>query len=205
MGTRNSARFPKVIDIRSLRGAAMNLKHRIAFRRSQAGLTLIELAITMSILVTVVGIAIPSFGQVREVRHMEGAAAQLETDIQQTRSLAVARNAPVRISFEAGAGASCYVVHTGAANGCSCIAEGNAVCSAGAEALRTVRFGAGVPLSVLSNSRSITFDPVKGTVTPTATMRVLGRSGAAIHQVVNVMGRVRSCTPAPGLPGYKRC
>ena len=42
--------------------------------------------------------------------------------------LAVARNAPLRISFESGAGGSCYVIHTGAANQCSCAADGTAVC-----------------------------------------------------------------------------
>ncbi len=174
-------------------------------RRCQTGVTLIESAITTSVLATLMSIAAPNFQQMRELRHLEGAAALLETDIQQVRSLAVANNRTVRISFETGAAASCYVVHTGGSGACSCIAGGDAVCGAGAEALRTVHYGAGVPLRLQSNSRSIAFDPDKGTVTPTATLRVIAQSGATIHQVVNVMGRVRSCSPAPGLAGYKRC
>lgn len=173
--------------------------------RHQTGITLIESAVTASVLATAMGVAMPNFQQMRELRHVEGAAALLETDIQHTRSLAVANNQVLRISFETGTAASCYVVHTGNSGDCSCIAGGDAVCGAGAEALRTVHYGAALPLRLQSNSRSIAFDPDKGTVTPTATVRVIAQSGATIHQVVNVMGRVRSCSPAPGLAGYKRC
>lgn len=171
----------------------------------QRGVTLVESAITMSVLVIVVGLVAPSFGQAREHRHLEGAAAQLETDIQFARSLAVALNEPVRMSFETGAGASCYVVHTGKANACSCAADGSAACTGTAESHKAVRFDAATPLQLQSGSHSIVFDPTKGTVTPTATVRLQGRSGAAIHQVVNIMGRVRSCSPAPALPGFRRC
>jgi type IV fimbrial biogenesis protein FimT len=176
-----------------------------ARRRRQAGLTLVELSITLAVLAILVGVAVPNFEQARELRRLEGAAAQLETDLQHTRALAVAHNETVRMSFEASANASCYVVHTGNVGDCSCVDGGLPVCQPGAQALRAVHFGSDLPLRVVSNSRSITFDPVKGTITPTATVRVLSRQGAAIHQVVNVMGRVRSCAPAPGLAGYRRC
>jgi type IV fimbrial biogenesis protein FimT len=171
----------------------------------QRGITLIESMITLSVVAVITGMVVPSFGPAIERRHLEGVAAQLETDLQHARSLAVARNEGVRISFHSGDGASCYVVHTGAAGDCACSETGAAVCSGGAEALRSVRYGTDTPVSLVSNSRSILFDPVKGTVTPTATLRVTAQSGAAIHQVVNIMGRVRSCSPAPALPGYKAC
>ena len=174
--------------------------------RRQRGATLIEAAVSTVIVAIVAGIAAPGFEQARERRHLEGVAAQLETDLQLARATAVARNAGLRISFEAAAdGSTCYVVHSGAVGDCVCAADGSAVCRADAEALRSVRFAASLPVRVVSNSRSIVFDPVKGTTTPTATMRVQGRSGAAIHQIVNVMGRVRSCSPAPALPGYRSC
>jgi type IV fimbrial biogenesis protein FimT len=79
------------------------------------------------------------------------------------------------------------------------------VCSGGAEPLRLVRVGGELGISLQFNSRSMLFDPVKGTTTPTATFKVTGRSGSAIHQVVNIMGRVRSCSPTPALSGYKAC
>ena len=183
----------------------MNRQPSQTLRRRQTGLTLVECAITTTIMAIVAGMALPSFGTARERRHIEGAAAQLETDIQLARSLAVARNQAVRMSFERGTNSSCYIVHTGVAGDCRCADDGSAVCTAGAEPLRSVRYGVGVPLSLQSNSRSILFDPVKGTITPTATVRVTGAGGAAIHQVVNIMGRVRSCSPAPALAGYRVC
>jgi type IV fimbrial biogenesis protein FimT len=60
-------------------------------------------------------------------------------------------------------------------------------------------------VQVRSASRSVTFDPVRGTVTPTATLRVEARDGRAIHQVVNVLGRIRSCSPQGLAAGERAC
>lgn len=176
-----------------------------ATRRAQAGVTLVESMVASSVLAVVTSLAAPSFNDAVQRRHLEGAAAQLETDIHYARTLAVSRNAPLRISFESGAGGSCYVIHTGSANQCSCAADGSAVCQGAAQAERSVRFAAGGPVGLTSNSRSVLFDPVRGTSTPTATVQLTAHNGAAIHQVMNVMGRVRSCSPAPALSGYRRC
>lgn len=174
-------------------------------RSSQAGVTLVESAVVTSIVAVVAGLALPSFDDMVQRRHLEGAAMQLETDLHHARMLAVARNASLRISFENTAAGSCYVIHTGAANQCACAADGTAVCQGDAQAERSVHFGAGGPVSLKSNSRSVLFDPTRGTSTPTATMRFEASNGTAIHQVMNIMGRVRSCSPEPVVSGYKRC
>lgn len=173
--------------------------------RRQRGVTLVETSVVASLVAVITGIAVPSFDGAIQRRHLEGAAAQLETDIHYTRMLAVARNAPMRISFEAGAGGSCYVIHTGSPNQCSCNADGTATCQGEAQAERSVRFAAGGPVNLRSNSRSVVFDALKGTSTPTATMQLVARNGTAIHQVMNIMGRVRSCSPAPAVSGYRAC
>ena len=188
----------------------MNSRHtlrrpNLGQRRAQTGVTLVETMVTTSVLAVVTSMAVPGFEGAIQRRHLEGAAAQLETDIHHTRTLAVARNAPLRISFESGPAGSCYVIHTGAANQCSCAAGGAAVCQGAAQAERSVHFPAGGPVSLKWNSRSIVFEPLKGTSTPTATMQFSTRQGAAIHQVMNIMGRVRSCSPAPALSGYRAC
>ena len=172
----------------------------------QRGTTLVEAATVTAIVSIVTAMAQPNFGPSVERRHIEGAAAQLETDLQLARATAVANNAGVRVSFQVlGDGGSCYVMHTGAAGDCGCTADGQPECRPGAESLRAAFYGPGAPVRIASNSRSILFDPVAGTVTPTATMKVQGRSGAAVHQIVTVMGRVRSCSPAPALPGFRAC
>ena len=167
------------------------------------GLTLVELAVVLALVSLLAGLALPHWGESVARRHLEGAAAQLATDIQFARSAAAARNAPVRLAVPAGG--SCYVVHSGPAGSCRCGSDTGqpAVCQAGAQALRAAWLPAGVRLSV--NSASMLFDPSPGTVTPAGTLRVQGQGKQAVHHVVNVMGRVRSCSPAPGLAGYPSC
>jgi type IV fimbrial biogenesis protein FimT len=61
---------------------------------------------------------------------------------------------------------------------------------------------------VQANVASILFDPLHGTSTPTGTLRVVADSGRAVHHVVNIMGRVRTCSPAGAAPvvaGYRVC
>lgn len=171
----------------------------------EAGLSLVEALIGVAVAAVLLGTALPGFDAARERRHIEGTAAQIETDIAYTRSLAVAQNRSLRVSFSASPQASCYVIHTGSASACSCDARGAAVCSGDAQALRTVSFAASGPVAVRSNSRSMLMDAHRGTVTPTATVQVQGRSGETLHVVVNIMGRVRNCAATTGLPGHAPC
>jgi type IV fimbrial biogenesis protein FimT len=71
--------------------------------------------------------------------------------------------------------------------------------------LRAEHLAAGERPQVESNVRSVVFDASRGTSTPTGTFRVVGRDARAVHLVVNIMGRVRACTPTPGLSGYPAC
>jgi type IV fimbrial biogenesis protein FimT len=172
--------------------------------RRPRGFTLVEAAVVAALLALLAGIALPAFGHLREKRLLEAFAARLEADIHHTRSLAVARHQVVRLSFVLEARGGCYIVHTGDPDDCSCAADGSAQCRGG-DALRAVRVDAAVPVSLLPNARSLAFDPVRGTVTPAATIRLLSPSGLAIHQVVNVTGRVRACAPDRALAGLATC
>lgn len=174
-------------------------------RRRHHGFSLIESMTVLAVMAVTVGSAAPSLMALRDVKRLEGAAAQIETELQFARSLAVARNEAVRFTFRSGSGAGCYVIHTGAPNACVCGAPGvPAQCTGGAEALRAVSYGPADRLSIRTASGTFGFDPTKGTVTPTATLRLSAPAGQTLHLVVNIMGRVRSCTPN-GVPGYKAC
>jgi type IV fimbrial biogenesis protein FimT len=174
-------------------------------RRRAAGFSLIECLIILAVLAIALGLAAPGFEQARARSHLEGAAAQLQTDLQHARSLAVAQGRPLRMSFEAGASGSCYVLHSGGASDCACGGGELAVCRPGAAALHSVRFEPGSTPQLRSNVRSILFDPTRGTATPAGTLRLVGEGGQAVHLVINLMGRVRSCTPSLSLPGYPAC
>ena len=173
--------------------------------RRARGLSLIESMMTLTVIAVASGSVLPSFQQSIAQRRIDGAAAQLHTDLQLARSLAVAQNRSLRVSLLADAGGSCYVVHSGSAGDCRCGADGVAVCNAGAEAFRAVHFPAG-GVQLQANVSSMVLDAAKGTVSPTGTLRLVGNDGRAVHVVVNLMGRTRQCTPANGaLPGYPQC
>jgi type IV fimbrial biogenesis protein FimT len=171
---------------------------------NQTGLTLVECALTAAVVAVIVGLSLPSFQSLTQRRAVEGLAAQLETDLQLARSAAVAHNESVRVSFQTAATGACYVVHTGPAHACVCQPSGDAVCDPGAMALRTSLQVPQRGISLTSNSASMLFDSAIGTVSPTGTIRVIAPQ-ASLHLVVNIMGRVRTCTPDRSLPGYADC
>ncbi|MEP7280561.1 MAG: GspH/FimT family pseudopilin [Rubrivivax sp.] len=168
------------------------------------GVSLIETAVVLAIVAVLVGAAAPGFQELRQRRQLDGVAALLETDLQLARTEAVARNESVRVGFVPDpGGGSCYVLHTGPVGGCVCDAQGVSTCGAGAIALRSVPLAAGFPVRLESNSASIVFDAAKGTVTPTASIQLHSPVGQ-LRQIVNVMGRVRTCTP-DGVSGHRAC
>ena len=176
-------------------------------RRAQGGVSLVE---TMSVLFVVslaLGSAMPSLASLRQKAELVGAAALVETDVQFARGQAVALNRTVHLTLREADGGTCYIVHTGPAASCNCNADvpSAAACDSGSTLLRAVSYGSQGTVQLRSASKSISFDPVRGTVTPTATLRVLARDGRAIHQIVNVLGRVRSCSPQAGVSGETAC
>lgn len=171
---------------------------------SQRGVTLVETAVAATLIAIAVSTAAPGFQNLVERKRLEGVAAQLATDLQYVRTEAVARNVPVRISFHSVIGGSCYVIQTGNRAQCSCSGPAPATCSGDAEQIKTVWLPETQRVAVAASATSILFDPLHGTSTPTGTARVTGPQGA-IHHVVNVMGRVRSCSPDGAMPGYRSC
>lgn len=184
------------------------LHHTTTAAKRQRGITLVEACITLAILAVLVCGATPNFSGLIERQRLAGMAAQVATDVQFARSAAVWRNEPLRLSFYSAAWGSCYVVHRGARNQCTCAADtAAAVCTGDAVQLKTVSVPTSSGLSVQANVASILFDPLHGTSTPTGTLRVVSATAGAVHHIVNVLGRVRTCTPSgsPALPGYRAC
>ncbi len=173
----------------------------------QRGVTLVEASIVMAIVAITTATAVPSFHAFIEKQRLDGAAAQLASDLQFTRAEAVLRNTPLRLTVHQAASGHCYVIHTGAAKECRCEASGSAVCSGEADALKTVQWPLEQGISLQSAVRSFLFDPLHGTSTPAGTLKVAAASGRTVHHVVNVMGRVRTCSPqgAGAAAGYRSC
>jgi type IV fimbrial biogenesis protein FimT len=160
----------------------------------QRGVSMIEACCVLTIAGILAGSALPSFKDQMDKRTIEGVSSEVHADLMYARSEAVSRNQGVRVSFYDGAGGRCYVVHTGNRADCQCDGAGPAVCSGDAVALKTVNAARGV--QVVANVSSLRFDPTNGTTSPTGTVCSIPERGRAVHNVVSLMGRVRSCSPA---------
>lgn len=168
------------------------------------GLTLVECAVALAVIAVAATTTAPGLRQLLDQRRLDGFATTLAADLQAARNEAIARNEPVRVTLDAAR--RCYVLHTGAAAQCTCGAEGPAACTGGATQIRTERWDpAADRLTLQANAASMLFDPLHGTASPTGTWRVTAADGRAIHHVVNVMGRVRTCAGAGSVPGLRPC
>jgi type IV fimbrial biogenesis protein FimT len=173
--------------------------------RHQRGVTLIEACLVVAVTVILATTTAPHLQDLIDTRRLDGAATQLATDIQFVRTEAVARNQPLRLSLHASPAGSCYVIHSGAADACDCNSAGPAQCGAEAHEIKTVTVASVDRVSLQANVASVLFDPLHGTSSPTGTLRLIDARGRAVHHVINVMGRVRSCSPLAAMPGYRAC
>jgi type IV fimbrial biogenesis protein FimT len=175
------------------------------FRLVQRGVTLIEACCVLAIASVLVGAAVPSFLQTKQKVVLQGIAGELATDLHYVRTEAVARNAGVRVSFRTVAGGTCTLIHTGSNADCQCGTDGVAQCVNGASLLKSVYHPAAAGLTVTANVASMRFDPTNGTVSPTGTVTVANANGQSVQHVVNIMGRVRTCSPGGTVNGVKAC
>jgi type IV fimbrial biogenesis protein FimT len=60
-------------------------------------------------------------------------------------------------------------------------------------------------VGITVNSVSMLWHPDRGTVTPTGTLRLRLPDGRAVHHVVNITGRARTCSPLGSMKGFAVC
>ena len=166
---------------------------------------MIELLVVLAVLAVVTTMAMPSLADLARRRSLEGAAAELAADLRLARSQASRLHQAVHVSFYSRADGDCYVVHTGGDDACPCAMTAATACTGDASAVKTVRLAAPNGPSLRANVASMLFDARNGTNAHAGTVALLDASGRGIHQVVNAMGRVRSCSPQGTVPGYRPC
>jgi type IV fimbrial biogenesis protein FimT len=178
---------------------------RTNFSKTQRGVTLIECCVATAVVATLASVGVPSFSEMRDRRALDGVSAELANDLQYVRSEAVARNQSVRLTVQQVAGGACYVIHTGGSADCQCATDGTASCMGSAQALKTVLLTSERRVDLASTSASMLWHPYRGTVSPTGTMRLTLPDGKAVHHVVNILGRARTCSPQGQVIGQKVC
>lgn len=174
--------------------------------RRQLGITLVELLITLAIIAVTLGMTVSHWAPVLQQRRTLGIANELLTDLQLARTEAVSRQQNVRVTFSPSAATpDCYVVHTGPAVACTCAQPAPTACTTDATLIKQVTIDPDSGVSIHSNVRSLSFQGILGTVTPTGSITISSADGRALKHVVNVVGRVRTCAPNSEVWGYRRC
>jgi type IV fimbrial biogenesis protein FimT len=171
------------------------------------GLTLVELLVAVVVLAVLVTATLPSLVEALDRRRLVAVAADTGTLLQSARTAALARGEPLRVTLLAGAAGQCLLLHAGPASGCSCPAPtGRPLpqCSDDAALVLAQAVSTTDRVGLALGAPGLRHDPATGTTTPTATVRVTGRTGS-VHHAVNLMGRVRSCATPAGLGGHPPC
>lgn len=174
------------------------------FRQRQRGVTLIESAVSLCITAALACTVAPAFQRAAARHAVEALSAQIETELQHARGLAVAQAQSVHWRVDSPANVGCYVVYTGPAAACSCSAEALPVCEPEGRVLQSAHVQNRQGVKVRTAVHRLTFAGDWGTVTPTATFHV-EHPTATQRVIVNVMGRVRSCSPDKSIPGQPGC
>ena len=132
-------------------------------------MSLTEILIAVTILVTSIAIAIPSLLQARESYELQSAARMVESRMQSARIHAVTRNRDCRVNLTS---PSTYQVEC----------QGSSW-----ETVETVSLPHGLTASASARPEF----HERGNVAPTATITVWNSKGRSLRVIVNVNGRVR--------------
>ncbi len=172
----------------------------------QRGCTLLESLCGLVIMLVLLGGAWPMLKDLVARQALLAQAAELETDLVLARTQSQVQKDNLRFSVhQPVSGGSCYIVYNGPSGACRCEGNGRSSCEAGAQVLRLAEPSRRAGISLAALARPLTFDAMMGTVTPTATLRLTDRDGRTVHQVINLTGRVRTCTPDQPWGGMRRC
>lgn len=178
------------------------------FECEQSGVTLMETMVVVSILAILTGMALPSFTEMILNHRLQGKASEYVMHLNWAKSMAVSSNQPVNLRISAHESTSCYVVFHGPGDDCNCNASGAVCATAGNNLLVVVLSpseGVRVSAATQSGSTVTRINPKQGVIAPTLTAIFSADSGKAIHNISNILGRTRSCTPDESNFGLPAC
>lgn len=174
--------------------------------KHECGHSLIQALVCLAILATLsVQALVMATGWIQAQRS-DAMAKKLRNAFVFARSEALSSRVEHRISFFNSTSGSCLVVYSSTASTrCTCNSNGQAVCAAGAVArlVEVLPHSTGIQLS--SNSASVGIEPRSGLVTPTVSVDLRPTIAPPTRHIVNISGRLRTCSPDGKAARFVHC
>jgi prepilin-type N-terminal cleavage/methylation domain-containing protein len=171
----------------------------------QEGFTLLELLITITVLVIIMTIGVPGLFDHMDRKRIDGAAHTFLSDVQFARAESIKQNKDVYIVLDAADW--CYGI-TDAASSATCDCSAGTGCTLnGIDHYVDSNSYPGVTFaSSLSAGSTISFDPVRGTLSPNGSLYFSSAQGTSTLRVIlHTGGRAKLCATAGSSWGYKEC
>jgi len=176
----------------------------------QRGFTVWELLVTLSVTAVLLGVGVPSFASMLATRRVEGAATQLQMQLQQLRSQAIKKNSTVFLTFSLAGGQWSYGAND--AGACNPAVSGSCKVD-GVETLFTGNDWKGVTLNLSQGftGSSLGFEPRRGmAIEPDGTVGfgtiTLQSSAGQVQISVSPIGYINICAPAgSSITRYASC
>lgn len=154
--------------------------------RRNSGFTMIELMVIVAIVGILIAVAAPSFTESMARRSLEGAANELNADLQYTKSQAVSVNMPISMLTSAHG----YIV-------------GRAPENPDVPSLKTITLDSKI---TLTSPLTVSFDPYRDFANAaTAITLTHTQTSAQLQLKVDTMGRIQMCSPSGSFGGYIAC
>lgn len=159
--------------------------------RHRRGLTLIELAVAMALLVMLATLAIPSFAEMLQRQRLHAAAETLAADLAEARMRAAERARTLHITTAAGDGA-CWAIATG--TDCDCrIAQACRIKAGQLGEFKGVSWNAVEPTTFTAEGQG------------QGALELRNARGQVLRLEVLPMGRARLCSPGGADPRHPAC
>ncbi|WIT11019.1 GspH/FimT family pseudopilin [Paucibacter sediminis] len=173
----------------------MNKGSRVSALRGDAGRSLIEVFICLAVIALLLVSVMRAVQEFNARQRVHAVAAAVYVDLQQARSEAVRTATTVHVSFVQHASGSCYWMHSGKTDACSCNADGQTVCQDSGTLIKAQWLPLPLSPQVKANVRRMTFQGHQGTVSTTGSIDIQLAHSPSIRHVVSIAGRVRTCSP----------
>lgn len=181
--------------------------------KKQAGVTLPELMIALSVIAIMLSLSAPSYSDFIHKRKVSGAANLIATFFENTKMDSIKRNEFASITYKKSADGTdwCLGAVMGKEVACDCMAETTECLIDSAPAiLSNETFSQFNNLVATFTEGTISYDPVRGILTDTTDSAAIeikdGENEYKVNISVNATGSIRKCTPSGfKVVGYPVC